>query len=325
MWQYTELSNTLAGMYYNLNDIVDLIIRSGLQPQRFILMGSSGTIFTLMIRQLELQGNVDKLVKEALKDYPGNKVLADAIDGARMPGNFKSVYAGEPPAKMDNTTERQYEKITQAQSTLLPISFLEKGLIAARSVARIVTPSGLGSGFLISPDNLLLTNNHVIDTTPQPGKLKAQFNYQKTIKELPDQYEEFEIDHTIFHTSIPDDWTIVKLKGNPAEKYGFLQLKDVSIEENSFVNIIQHPGGEYKQIALYHNLVTFKDDNIVQYLTDTLPGSSGSPVFNSQWDVVALHHSGGWFPVKDGSKVLRNEGININKIITQLRTLTLIP
>lgn len=28
------------------------------------------------------------------------------------------------------------------------------------------------------------------------------------------------------------------------------------------------------------------------YLTDTLPHSSGSPVFNSEWEVVALHHAG---------------------------------
>jgi endonuclease G, mitochondrial len=30
----------------------------------------------------------------------------------------------------------------------------------------------------------------------------------------------------------------------------------------------------------------------LHYQTDTAPGSSGSPVFNDQWEVVALHHSG---------------------------------
>lgn len=74
-----------------------------------------------------------------------------------------------------------------------------------------------------------------------------------------------------------------------------------------------------KQISLYHNIVTHTNERIVQYLTDTLKGSSGSPVFNSEWEVVALHHSGGGSKsdepaLMDGLKI-RNEGILINKII----------
>ena len=74
-----------------------------------------------------------------------------------------------------------------------------------------------------------------------------------------------------------------------------------------------------KQISLYHNIVTNTNERVVQYLTDTLKGSSGSPVFNSDWEVVALHHSGGGN--KPGEPELpegiksRNEGIFINKII----------
>ena len=33
-------------------------------------------------------------------------------------------------------------------------------------------------------------------------------------------------------------------------------------------------------------------DLFLEYTTDTLPGSSGSPAFNKDWEVVALHHSG---------------------------------
>jgi V8-like Glu-specific endopeptidase len=58
----------------------------------------------------------------------------------------------------------------------------------------------------------------------------------------------------------------------------------------------------------------------VQYLTDTEPGSSGSPVFDSQWRLVALHHSGGWLPEPGReTKFYRNEGININRVIDGLK------
>jgi V8-like Glu-specific endopeptidase len=100
--------------------------------------------------------------------------------------------------------------------------------------------------------------------------------------------------------------------------YGHLPLKKIDVAKNDFVNIIQHPGGQLKQIALYHNIVTHLKDNIVQYLTDTMRGSSGAPVFNSNWEQVALHHSGG--ARKDGEPTLnetkyRTEGIHINKIL----------
>ena len=85
------------------------------------------------------------------------------------------------------------------------------------------------------------------------------------------------------------------------------------------VNIIQHPGGGPKQIALSHNVVVSVDDQRVRYLTDTDYGSSGSPVFDEQWRVVALHHS--WGTEREpGLKqwYVRNEGIHINTIIEGL-------
>jgi V8-like Glu-specific endopeptidase len=48
----------------------------------------------------------------------------------------------------------------------------------------------------------------------------------------------------------------------------------------------------------------------LQYFTDTLPGSSGSPVFDASWDVIAVHRAGGTL-VKNakGESVYANEGV----------------
>jgi hypothetical protein len=82
-------------------------------------------------------------------------------------------------------------------------------------------------------------------------------------------------------------------------------------------------------------------DNFVHYRTDTAPGSSGSPVFNDQWEIVALHHSGvpkkdsqGRILAKDGSvwnsgmgqdqiQWTANEGIRISKILKHVQGLPL--
>jgi V8-like Glu-specific endopeptidase len=63
----------------------------------------------------------------------------------------------------------------------------------------------------------------------------------------------------------------------------------------------------------------------LQYLTDTLPGSSGSPVFDRDWNVVALHHSGGWLAEpgsSDKTTDYRNEGILIDVIMAGIQAAT---
>jgi V8-like Glu-specific endopeptidase len=105
-------------------------------------------------------------------------------------------------------------------------------------------------------------------------------------------------------------------------KWGFLKLKPIDIQLEDKVNIIQHPAGGPKQIAMNDNEVKYVDETVVQYITDTLPGSSGSPVFNDDWQVIALHHSGGNIPEPSTNSIhFRNEGIRIGAIIKDLPAL----
>jgi V8-like Glu-specific endopeptidase len=77
--------------------------------------------------------------------------------------------------------------------------------------------------------------------------------------------------------------------------------------------------GQHKQIACTDNQVMAVGPQVIQYLTDTMPGSSGAPVFNDNWQIVALHHSGGWIPEPNSrSTHFRNEGIRIAAIINDL-------
>lgn len=47
-------------------------------------------------------------------------------------------------------------------------------------------------------------------------------------------------------------------------------------------------------------------DLFLEYTTDTLPGSSGSPAFNKDWELVAVHHSG--VPRMRGEDILLKDG-----------------
>ncbi|MGX4688296.1 trypsin-like serine peptidase [Streptomyces sp. JNUCC 63] len=99
--------------------------------------------------------------------------------------------------------------------------------------------------------------------------------------------------------------------------------------------------GRLKEIAVRDNMLQVRLDDFLHYKTDTEPGNSGSPVFNDQWEVVALHHSG--VPrTDDQGRVLRvdgqlwepgdgddaidwisNEGVRISSILKHLATLPL--
>ena len=230
--------------------------------------------------------------------------------------------------KGPKTLDDKLEKVMGSQPTFLPISFFEVGLIRAKSVVRVVVSKGhekwLGTGFL-TKGNVIITNNHVISDEDTARNAVIQFNYQLTSAGLPIRAEEFSLMPDQGFATSPanggDDWTAVRSQPNLNEHWGSIDIEDISIKVEEFLYIIQHPGGLYKQIALYHNIATYSDSRRVQYLSDTLPGSSGSPVFDSQWRLVAVHHSGGWLNQPGSKKVLfRNEGISVGTLLKGLKS-----
>ncbi len=310
-----NLNYVLAGLYPVTRESYRIVEAAGLPKIHIAFQDRAIDNWYAVLDEADKRGKVLEVIRAARQDYPDNPFLEQAEEGSLT--TVRGPLLGEELTWASQESGESFEKIMGQQSTLLPIAFLESGMICARSVARVKLANGeLGSGFLIK-DNFFITNNHVIPDIDRAITALIQFNYQQglTGNDLPP------VDfHTApdqgFATSVEYDWTLVKLEGDANTTWGAISLNPVAIHANDRVNIIQHPGGGPKQIALYHNIVTYADDNLVQYLTDTLPGSSGSPVFDSQWRVVALHHSGGWI-VEPGTKkqLFRNEGININSII----------
>ncbi len=235
---------------------------------------------------------------------------------------------------LNGETRLSAERIQGKTKDFIGISFLELANAASKTICRIVlqdlTP--LGSGFMIS-DKLLLTNNHVVPNLAEAQKSRAEFNYELDINGRPKAVTRFELDpKTFFFTSREDDFdfTVVAVGrresgNNTLPDFGYCPLLDTDDKHllGEFVNIIQHPEGDYKQIVLRENRLVTRLDTVLHYITDTMPGSSGSPVFNDQWEVVALHHWGEPFTetlVPGGQSVPKdvNEGIRISAIFKRL-------
>lgn len=219
---------------------------------------------------------------------------------------------------------------------LQPISYLERGMIAARAVARMeLGAQSFGTGFLISP-RVLITNNHVLPDAASAVRAQAQFRYELDLgdAELPPISYRL-LPGELFHTRRDLDYTVVAVEalsqgsGTPLSDFGCLPLIEATgkVSEGEWLTVIQHPDGGRKQICVRENQFIKRARDVIWYTTDTKPGSSGSPVFNNDWFVVALHHAG--VPEEkngvvqknpDGSpKWVGNEGIRVSRIVQTLR------
>jgi hypothetical protein len=323
-WHETlnDLVILLAGLYPERDKARFVMIRAGVSPDDIDFSGSPRVIWLRAVEEANKRDKVRALINVVQQDYD-NVNLAALEQRLQQPSlAFSAPPITEVDWKAPPIPASVLEKVIGAQPTFLPVSFLEIGLLRARAVARVETPEGVGTGFLIR-NNLLITNNHVIPKPEHAAKTKVWFNFQKTATGTDAPVEEYTLDPTrAFATSSMergDDWTAVAVKGDTTT-WGYLTLSDAGVKTNDFVNIVQHPSGLPKQIALYHNVVVYADHARVQYLTDTEPGSSGSPVFDSSWSVVALHHSGGYLAEPSTGKIyFRNEGIHVQALIRGLR------
>ncbi|MGB3402157.1 MAG: serine protease [Microcoleaceae cyanobacterium] len=81
--------------------------------------------------------------------------------------------------------------------------------------------------------------------------------------------------------------------------------------EGEPVNIIQHPKGRCKEVVVSSNWTLLLSDKYVIYEADADFSSSGSPVFNQQWQLVALHN-GAIIPSQS------QQGVLIHKIVEDL-------
>jgi endonuclease G len=172
---------------------------------------------------------------------------------------------------------------------------------------------------MISP-NLLLTNHHVLDTVQAAATSQVEFDFQDGIDGMLLNVTTFGLDPDRFFLADEAlDFAIVAVRADTEElaPFGFNRLikSDGKVLVGEFVTIVQHPRGEKKQVALRENRVIDGPDRYVHYSADTEPGSSGSPVFNDQWEVVALHHASVKAPEHTEFGGILNEGIRVSAIL----------
>lgn len=202
---------------------------------------------------------------------------------------------------------------------LVTPQFLQLALAASRCVGRITVRGasgsllGYGTGMLVGP-GILLTNHHVLERAADAAQSEVTFGFE-TNATLPSEERVFRLaPQKLFITDEALDFTFVAVspadtRGQPGTDLGYICLnpQEGKAINGEFVNVIQHPNGGPKMFSLRENRIVDVLTNYLQYVADTAPGSSGAPVFNDQFEMVALHHSG--VPERDAQgRTLNRDG-----------------
>jgi endonuclease G len=248
-------------------------------------------------------------------------------------------YRGFTRKKLQKTVQPVAESIQGDTIDFQGVSFLTEGAQVRRSVAyvEVNTPhfSELGSGFLVSP-RLFLTNQHVIRNMDAAHGTQIIFDRELDELGIPRATTTYLLDPDTFALFSDEevlDYALIAVgrlnagQGETIGDFGCCPLSDSPDKHvlGMNVNIIQHPRALPKMISIRNNLLTHRTDRTLLYETDTDQGSSGSPVFNDEWDLVALHHYGGPFLEEVDDQGLSipkvvNEGIRISAIYRDLQS-----
>lgn len=289
---------------------------------------------------------------EAASEYESNvpRKAKDAVAPSQNLDSRKRMLrdAGLEPA--DFAFERAIGKNDSVYSNFTEILNAAKSKVGRIVIKESASVLGYATGFMVS-DRLMLTNWHVFNDAVDARDSEIQFNHEYDATGRPKTPIIFKLaPEEFFFSDQGLDYCLVAVqpfdvKGLTALAsigYHFLNpvLGKLAGEGQEFVNVIHHPDGDFMQLSIRENRFVKLMDNTLWYEADTSQGSSGSPVFNDQFQLVALHHMGVAQKSEDGKhyldidgniiqpvngkidttriKWIANEGIRISKLIEHL-------
>ena len=141
--------------------------------------------------------------------------------------------------------------------------------------------AGMGSGFIISEDGYVVTNNHVVE------------NARQVVVRLPDRQE---FDAEVIGTDPRSDLAVLKIDGRRLPTLSLAEDGDVKVGQ--WVLAIGSPFSLDFSVtagivsALGRSLPTETGDNYVPFIqTDVAinPGNSGGPLFNLSGEVIGVN------------------------------------
>lgn len=351
--QRQQIVQALNSAFYSQGQL-DMLVSFKLNETLAVIAGSGLPLNQLafnLVLWAERGGKLDVLLRGAIEEVPGNPLLQNVV--RELLGDA----AGLPPSDPAQQPRRVLERWIRENPFFDAGVWLPRLGTILRQVCRIQVPEAgqalFGTGFLVSPDTVL-TNYHVVEPVirgqTSPAQVVLTFDYRRSpdgrepgngreyrlkpalgdavVDSSPYSQADLVANATTPPAADELDYALLRVEGTPgndvleAEPRGFVQLvkPDYDFPRNSALFIVQHPEGQPLQLAMdtSADLEVKWERRRVRYKTNTLGGSSGSPCFNANLELVALHHSGdpNFDPLH---RAEYNEGIPIGTVLDRVR------
>ena len=267
-------------------DVIRQIVKdAGLSTVHINWNGSPESIWQYVIEEAIQQELLSELLQEMSARFPKKSKLSELYSHLILSSDINFASLANSEQFLGNIDK---EVITGTAPSFLPVGYLREGWLASNKVVRIRTSTESGTGFLIG-NRMLMTNRHVLPNTNALVGGVADFDYDAENYGKRQEYISFKLDPDRYFVSKTFDICVVGIESSSEFDRTPLAISKEAARIDDRISIIQHPEGAHKQIAMHRNFVVSVVDDKVYYLTDTLPGSSGSPLFNKRWDIVGIH------------------------------------
>jgi len=318
---YGSLREALIDAFRSSSKLEQMLqIRLNKSLNRIAMGDDLDDIAFRLIRAADSQGWVHNLVVAARESNPGNPLLFAVAQELHLsstePGLVHEKIIRSTNSFLDVNEWRQ--KLGEIESQVCRIEINRQAV----GTGFLIAPNVVITNCHVVKDIILNEEERTSEGILRSAStdIVLRFDFKKLANKIINHGTEYRLapDWLIDKSSnvignrlpTPDelDYTLVRVEGIPGEEAigknaesssalrGWVKLPTKSYEfaPNTPLLIVQHPQAEPLKLAFDTDSIIGVSENgtTVTYRTNTEPGSSGSPCFDINWNLVALHHSG---------------------------------
>lgn len=306
--------------FFDVQELVDTYFNTPLNHITKEKTNHREVVFDL-VTWAKSKGKLEKLIVVAYEDNSDNPELKKFYLTVFQNFKQKAILDNTVTQPQDfgpnidwrgKTDKLELERFLKKQPDWYDVGFLQRILEQSQSVCRINLPSFniSATGVLVTP-RLVLTNYHVLKVNDSDDIETYTKNVELSFgcfsldggKEVIPQSFRLDADKPILASSPIEklDYVLLQVESKFANTLDLddTQIKptqwnsDINLTEAEGINILQHPNGESMKLSITCDGITgiYPNSGLVQYINKTAGGSSGSPCFNEEGKLVALHHA----------------------------------
>jgi len=230
-------------------------------------------------QRLESQRDVERL-RDQLTQAQRTAPSSGTIDSLRRQLQATEVQAASLDARMRAVRGTDFASIAQQNQGAV-------GLITARFGRNVYN----GTGFVISSDGYMLTNWHVVTDS---GYTKPDTTWVTMADQAISRYAD------VIATSQERDIAVIKIRGYQGPSLSAVDWGGTKSRQGEPAALIgfpagsgfSHLGSSVVRTSMTAGIISRVTENVIQFDGMTVGGSSGSPVFNANGEVISIHRAG---------------------------------